>query len=148
MSETESNRKLVGDAFAAWAEGDGNAFFRLLADDVRWTVIGATAISGAFTSRQEFQEKAARRIGAVLARPLVPRVVSLLADGDSVAVQWEADAETKSGTPYRQTYSWVLRLRDGQVVEGTAYLDTELITTVLKEEPGESSATDPTRRSG
>ncbi len=34
------NKKLVQDAFAAWARGDGTAFFNLLADDVQWTVIG------------------------------------------------------------------------------------------------------------
>ena len=131
MSDASTNKKTVQDAFAAWADGDGNAFFRLLADDVRWTVIGTTEISGSFTSRQEFLDKAAGKIGAVLARPLVPNLVSLLADGDLVSIQWEGQSETKSGRAYRQTYSWVVRFEQGRVVEGTAYLDTELLTAVL-----------------
>ncbi len=131
MSDAATNKRTVQDAFAAWADGDGNAFFRLLADDVRWTVIGTTEISGSFTSRQEFLDKAAGKIGAVLARPLVPNLVSLLADGDLVSIQWEAHSETNSGLPYRQTYSWVVRFDQGRIVEGTAYLDTELLTAVL-----------------
>ena len=153
MPDAATNKQTVQDAFAAWAEGDGNAFFRLLADDVRWTVIGTTEISGSFTSRQEFLDKAAGKIGpaaaaadggpddarrgsgidhgAVLARPLVPTLVSLLADGDLVSIQWEAESQTKLGLPYRQTYSWVVRFKQRRIVEGTAYLDTELLTAVL-----------------
>lgn len=133
MSEAEANKAVVREAFVAWAAGDGNAFFRLLADEVRWTVIGSTAISGTFTSRRQFLDEAVGRIGAVLARPLVPRLVSLLADGDLVSAQWEAESESKSGHPYRQTYSWVVRFDGDRIVEGTAYLDTELLTTVLQD---------------
>ncbi len=39
----------------------------------------------------------------------------------------------RSGKPYNQTYSWVMRLQDGKVVEGTAYLDTELINAVWEQ---------------
>jgi len=46
------NKKLIQDVFAAWAGGDGAAFFNILADDVRWTVIvtgnGSTAASKRF----------------------------------------------------------------------------------------------------
>ena len=131
MPDAPANKQLVRDAFTAWAEGDGNAFFRLLTDDVHWTVIGTTEISGSFTSRQEFIDKAASKITAVLAKPLVPKLISLLADGDLVSIQWEAQSETNSGRPYRQTYSWVVRFEQGRIVEGTAYLDTELLTAVL-----------------
>ncbi len=132
MTDAASNKASVGDAFAAWTAGDGNAFFRLLAEDVRWTVIGTTAISGTFNSRRDFLDQAAGKITAVLAKPLVPRLISLLADGDLVSVQWEATSETKSGRPYRQTYSWVVRFEGEKIVEGTAYLDTELLTAVLE----------------
>lgn len=133
MSNAATNKATVRDAFNAWADGDGNAFFRLLADDVRWTVIGTTAISGTFNSRLEFLDQAAGKIGAVLAKPLVPRLISLLADDDLVSVQWEATSETNSGKPYQQTYSWVVRFDGEKIVEGTAYLDTELLTAVLED---------------
>lgn len=131
MSQEDSNRQIVLDAFAAWAEGDGGAVFALLTDDVRWTVIGSTAISGTYTSRQAFLEQAAGRLGAKLAGAIAPRVVGVIAEGDLVVVQWEGRAETKSGRPYHQVYCWVMRLAGGRVTEGTAYLDTQLIAEVL-----------------
>ena len=33
---TSENKKLIQDAFAAWANGDGMAFFNLLADNATW----------------------------------------------------------------------------------------------------------------
>ncbi len=44
MSATE-NKKLIQQAFAKWAGGDADAVFKLLADDVQWTVIGSTKLS-------------------------------------------------------------------------------------------------------
>jgi ketosteroid isomerase-like protein len=41
LSATE-NKKLIQQAFAKWAGGDADAVFKLLADDVQWTVIGST----------------------------------------------------------------------------------------------------------
>ena len=46
-------------------------------------------------------------------------------------MRWQASSVSKSGKPYEQTYSWVVRFDGEQIVEGTAYLDTELITRVL-----------------
>jgi ketosteroid isomerase-like protein len=102
---TVENKKLIQDAFTAWARGDGMAFFNLLAPNVRWTVIGSK-----------------------LAGPIVPTVRDIIAEGDKVALQWEGRTSGKNGTIYHQTYCWVMRLVDGKVHEGTAYLDTELIT--------------------
>jgi ketosteroid isomerase-like protein len=104
MSAAE-NKKLIRDAFDAWSRGDGRAFFKLVADDVRWTVTGSTPISRTYNSKRDF-----------------------IADGDKVAVQFESHAQGKNGIAYNQTYCWMLRLADGQVREVIAYLDTELVT--------------------
>ena len=62
---TAENKKLIQDAFTAWARGDGTAFFKLLADDVRWTVIGSTPVSRTYTSREAFVEGAAKPLTGV-----------------------------------------------------------------------------------
>ena len=132
MAQADENKKTVLDAFSAWAGGDGGAFFKLLADDVRWTVIGTTPISGTYTSRSDFLDNAAGVLTEKLAGGIQPRVVGALAEGDRVALQWEGRAEAKSGKPYEQVYCWVMRLAGGKVTEGTAYLDTELVSDILK----------------
>ena len=37
---------------------------------------------------------------------------------------FDATATAKDGQPYRNTYTWYLRLRDGAIVEATAFFDT------------------------
>jgi ketosteroid isomerase-like protein len=129
---TAENKKLIQDAFAGWARGDSNAFFNLLAEDVRWTVIGNTPVSRTYTSRAEFVDGAAKPLTAKLAGPIVPTARDVIAEGDKVVLQWEGRSSGKNGTIYHQTYCWVMRLADGKVREGTAYLDTELISQIWK----------------
>ena len=127
------NKQTIRDAFTAWANGDGTAFFNTLADDVRWTVIGTSPVSRTYTSRQAFLEGAAKPLNARLAGPISPTVVNVIGEGDSVVLQWEGRATTKSGKPYNNSYCWVMRLANGKVVEGTAYIDTELVSELWKE---------------
>lgn len=126
------NKKLVDDAFKAWTRGEGGAFFDLLADDVTWTVIGSTAVSRTYKSKKEFLDGAVRPLSEKLNGAIKPTVREILADGDKVALQWEGHAAGKNGVPYDQTYCWVMRIESGKVREGTAYLDTELITRVWR----------------
>ena len=127
MSESQ-NKTLIRQALAASAAGNANAFFDLLADDVRWTVIGSTRISCTFTSKREFLEGAVLPLMGQLATPIKPSIVDVIAEGDKVVVQWDGSATAKSGKPYNQRYCWVMRIADGRVREGVAYLDTELVS--------------------
>jgi ketosteroid isomerase-like protein len=131
MSAAE-NKKIVEDAFAKWSRGDGGAFFALLAEDVRWTVIGSTPVSRTYTSKRAFQEGAVQPLGEKLSGAIQPTVRDLIAEGDKVALQWEGRGTGKNGTIYHQTYCWVMQFENGKVREGTAYLDTELITQLWK----------------
>jgi ketosteroid isomerase-like protein len=121
------NKKIVQDMMAAWIRGQGG-FLDLLADDVHWTVIGSTAVSRTYTSKQAFVDGAVKPLGEKIAGAIQPTLRDIIADGDKVALQWDGRAAGKNGTIYHQTYCWVMRIEDGKVKEGTAYLDTELIT--------------------
>ena len=126
------NRRLIEDAFTKWARGDGAAFFNLLDDNVRWTVIGSTPVSRTYTSKRAFQEGAVQPLGTKLSGAIQPTVRDIIAEGDKLALQWEGRATGKNGTIYHQTYCWVMRFNGGKIVEGTAYLDTELISQLWK----------------
>jgi ketosteroid isomerase-like protein len=129
---TVENKKLVQEAFAAWARGEGNAVFNLLADDVHWTVIGSTPVSRTYLSKREFFDGAVKPLGEKLAGTIQPTVRAVYGDDDTVIVQWDGRATGKNGTLYNQTYCWVMRIQGGKVREGTAYLDTELISQLWK----------------
>ncbi|MEA3215622.1 MAG: uncharacterized protein QOJ19_1778 [Acidimicrobiia bacterium] len=127
----EENKKLVREAFSAWERGDSRPFFSLLDPEVNWTVIGTTPISGAYSSKKAFLTAAAGKLTDKLDGPIMAKVRNVLADGDHVILQWEGTTQGTNGTPYRQTYCWVMRIEDGKVKEATAYLDTALIEAVL-----------------
>lgn len=128
---TSRNRALITGVFERFVAGDAKPFFDLVADDVRWTVIGSTEISGTFESKRAFITGAMGKLTAGLAEPIQGSIAAISADGDRVIVQWAGGAPIKGGGRYRQTYCWVMRLDNGKVVETTAYLDTEMVTSVL-----------------
>jgi hypothetical protein len=130
MSATE-NQTLIAEAFAAWEHGDYQPFFKVVADDVRWTVIGSTPISGTFEGKQAFLDGAVVPLHDRLAGPIKATVLNLFGDGDHVILQWKGESTGKSGRPYHQTYCWVMRLSGGLIVEVTAYLDTGLVAAMF-----------------
>jgi ketosteroid isomerase-like protein len=60
------------------------------------------------------------------------RATRIVADEDVVVVEAQGEVMTKAGKPYNQTYCYVLRVADGEVQELTEYLDTELVSEVLR----------------
>lgn len=131
MGITDDNRQAIRSAFESWEQGDMRPFFALVSADVLWTVIGSTPISGTYQGKSAFLEGAAGNLTARFAGPLTAKIIDVRADGDKVFLQWEGRARTTDGRPYEQTYCWVLTMSDGQVVEALAYLDTELVSSIV-----------------
>jgi len=50
--------------------------------------------------------------------------VRVHADGDTVIVVWDGSGLANDGIPYDNTYAWVMRMRGGQVIDGTAFYDS------------------------
>ena len=49
---------------------------------------------------------------------------SVYADGDTVIVVWDGRGIATDGLPYENSYVWIMRLDDGQVIDGTAFYDS------------------------
>ena len=131
MNKTESNRRLIGDAFSRWERGDFSAVLDLMAEDLEWTIIGTTAISGTYTSRDAFQDTVGNMLRKAFKSPIQPTIRKVIADGSDVAVLFESHADTVAGPDYDQVYCWALEVVDGRIRRGTAYLDTALIDAVV-----------------
>ncbi len=122
-SRTDANRAFIAEAFAKWASGEGDVF-SLLADDVVWNITGNDpAVSQTHRSRQALLDAAALPLRERLAAPLKPEVKRIWADGDDVIVHWDGIAPFPDGTQYRNTYLWIMTVRDRQIVAVTAFLD-------------------------
>jgi len=93
----------------------------LLADDATWTIVGNSPASRTYNSRREFLDLVIGPFNARMASPLVPVVRASYAEGDWVIALFDAAGTARDGRPYRNTYSWYLRLRGGQIVEAIAF---------------------------
>lgn len=128
----EQNRKIVEDAVAKWQSGNPEAFYQILDENVNWTVIGTTEVSGTYTSRQDFIDGAVKKIGKRIDGQVTPEIVDIVTEGDRLVFRWDGSGKMADGTPYRNRYSWAMTFKDGKVVEGTAYLDTALVDRLME----------------
>jgi uncharacterized protein len=117
------NRRTVQTAFDNWRRG-GRSVFDLLASDVKWTIVGNSAVSGTYHNRRDFLDQVVTPFNARLSTPIVPIVRAMYADGDTVIVLWDGAALARDGKTYENTYSWYLQMRDGKIVSATAFYDS------------------------
>ena len=120
-------KEFVSHLFHRWEHGDGQSFFNALAEDVRWTAIGHTPISGTCTSRTEYLEKVYRPLFAFFAGPVRCQVRKIISEGGTVVVQWHGEAPTRSGRPYLQESCWVIQVEGETIKEVYGYFDTAAV---------------------
>ena len=126
------NKQLLQKVFAETAKGNGRPFVQALADDVSWTIIGSTAWSKTYRGKQAVISELLAPLNAQLANGNRITAHRFIAEDDCVVVEARGHNATKAGDPYHNSYCWVFRLVDGQVVELTEYADTALINAVLQ----------------
>jgi hypothetical protein len=126
------NKQLLQNVFAETAKGNGRPFVQALADEVSWTIIGSTAWSKTYRGKQAVLDELLGPLNAQLADGNRITAHRLIAEDDCVVVEARGHNVTKAGDPYQNSYCWIFRLVDGQVVELTEYADTALIDAVLQ----------------
>jgi ketosteroid isomerase-like protein len=94
-----------------------------LRPDVVWTIHGSGPVAGTYRSQDDFVGRASRPLTSRLATPVVPEVRSIYAVADTVLIRFDGSATTTSGTPYRNQFLWMFRMKDGLVTEAEAFLD-------------------------
>jgi ketosteroid isomerase-like protein len=125
--QTEANRETIREAFEAWSHGTGS-ITDVFAPQMVWRIEGHSAASKQYASTQQFVDEVLAPFAARFSassdpfRPVAIRSVN--ADGDSVIVVWDGRGVANDGKPYENSYVWVMKMRDGKVVEGTAFYDS------------------------
>jgi ketosteroid isomerase-like protein len=117
------NKEAIQAGFHAWRNGTASVF-DLLAPDAKWTIVGNSPVSKTFASRKEFLDLVIQPFNARLSHRLVPTVRGIYTDGDMVIALFDAEATARDGKPYKNTYTWYMRVRDGKIVEVIAFFDT------------------------
>jgi uncharacterized protein len=118
-------KAILTDYVAAIQAGDEQAIRESFAEDATWTLAGELPISGTWEGRDAI-------VGDFLATAMAhyrPGSVSLeitgmIAEGDSVALQWTSRAHTLDGSPYENQCIGVFTVRDGKIRSVHEYMDT------------------------
>lgn len=124
MAES-SNETLVRAGFDRWRAGTGGPF-ELLADDAHWTIVGSSPLSKTYRSKEQFMAEVIRPFNARMEEPLRPAVRDVYSDGDTVIVLFDAESLCVDGQPYRNTYAWFMKMKDGRAIDVTAFFDIRL----------------------
>jgi ketosteroid isomerase-like protein len=122
----EANRTIIRQAFDAWRAGTG-AITDVFAADMVWRIEGHSLASKEYASKQQFIDEVLRPFGArfTTSEPFRPRTIrSVHADGDTVIVLWDGRGMAIDGQPYENSYAWFMKLRDGLVIDATAFYDS------------------------
>lgn len=128
---SEHNKSIARAFFAAGNAGDVAACLELVDEDVTWTNIGSTRLSGTYRGKQALVDELLGPLFARLEAGIRSTVDRVIAEGDHVVVQSRGEASTRDGTAYNNTYCHVFRIRDGRIVAVTEYMDTALTARVF-----------------
>jgi len=126
------NKELLRDAFTQVAKGNSRPFIELLADDVRWTILGTTAWSRTYEGKQSVLDDLLRPLSKQLHGRNIIAAHRFIAEDDHVVVEARGRNSTVAGVRYHNQYCFVFRLADGRVRELTEYSDTQLIASALQ----------------
>ncbi|MEH6569132.1 MAG: nuclear transport factor 2 family protein [Halioglobus sp.] len=129
MSNIEGNKTLARELVAAMNRADTQWFLDHYADDVLVWTMGNTLISGQYNKDQV--AGFADGIFDVFPTGIKFTIHSMIAEGDSVAMETESVGDHVSGKRYNNFYHMLVKFRDGKITLLKEYLDTELVTDVL-----------------
>lgn len=123
---TPSSREVVEHYLDALLAGDIEAIREAFAPDATWTIHGELPISGKWEGRDRIVDGFLREVAGALFEPgsQTFEFPTLLADGDTVALEWRVQARTAAGRPYDNAYCGIFEVRDGRIAAVREYLDS------------------------
>lgn len=127
--QEEDNKALARQMVDALTRADVEWVKKNYAEDFHIWVTGSLPFSG-------IGDKAAAVAGMPAVLDLFPKglrfeIVAMTAEGDRVAIEAKSRGTTFRGDEYCQEYHFLMRARDGKIVEWKEYMDTEHARKIL-----------------
>lgn len=115
------NKRILRAAFDGLAEADATAFLDLMADDFCWIIEGQSKWSTRFEGKAAVQNELIPPLFANFATPYRNFAEEFIAEGDRVVVLCRGEVKTVSGKDYNNSYCFVIRMREGKMVEQSCW---------------------------
>ena len=126
-----TNKQLVRTAFEALGSSDFRPLYDLMRDDFAWVIEGQSRFSRRYEGKAEVKRDLLDVLLQAFATPYRFTIDEIIAEADTVVVRGRGEVKTKAGHDYNNSYCFVLRLENGQLVELREYLDTALVERVF-----------------
>jgi ketosteroid isomerase-like protein len=121
---SEANKEVALKFLHAMSAGDADGQAACLTPDAFTITKGFAGVSG-----QRNRETMLATVEAF--RDIVPtgfreKILRVVAEGDTVVIEWEGDALLSNGTPYGNQYVFIFTFRDGLICQLNEYFCTVL----------------------
>jgi ketosteroid isomerase-like protein len=126
---SEANKQVALEFLQAMSDGDAEGMGRCSTADVETFTKGFGQVSG-WRNRETMLATAAafREIVPTGFRPKIHKVV---AEGDTVVLEFEGNAELSNGAPYCNQYVFIFTFRDGKIRQLNEYFCTVLADSTI-----------------
>ena len=125
----------VREIFRGLEEGAGDDFFKSVADDVDWTVMGTHPLAGHYHSKKDFIAGTFAKLAEVLPQGAELEIEHLMVKDDQAVVELHSLATAKNGMRFDNWYCWVVDFRNEVIVRVRAYLDSAMVGRLFAENP-------------
>ena len=112
MSAT--NREIVEEVNASFAEGGVEGFLSHCAEDVVWTIVGEKTVTGKNTIREW--------MASMNMEPPKFTVNNIIAEGDFATAHGDMTMKDKDGKTVPYSYCDIYHFSDGKIVELTSFV--------------------------
>jgi uncharacterized protein len=123
----------VREIFKGLETGDGASFFKHVADDVDWTVMGTHPLAGHYRSKKDFIAGTFAKLNQVLLQGAQLHLEHMIVLDDQTVVELRSLATAKNGMRFDNRYCWIVYFQDEVIVRVRAYLDSALVARLFEE---------------
>lgn len=126
---SEANKQVALDFLAAMDAGDGDAMDRCVTRDAFTNTQGFAGVSG--RRSREMMVATASAFKDIVPTGFRPKMKTVVAEGDSVVLEFEGDAVLSNGEPYCNQYVFMFTFENGKIKQLNEYFCTVLADRVM-----------------
>ena len=127
-SISDQNKTITKEFFEALSNGSDKYLDFYTDESIIWTA-GNNAIGGTRTKKEVVSF--AQNILSAFPTGITFNITGLTAENERVAVEISGEAIHASGETYNNQYHFLLRIKDGKILELKEYMDTQLAAKIL-----------------
>lgn len=121
---SEANKQTALKFLHAMSEGDAAGQAECLAPDAFTITKGFASVSG--QRDRETMLATVEAFNDVVPSGFRPKIEKVVAEGDTVVIEWEGNAELSNGRPYCNQYVFVFSFENGKIKQLNEYFCTVL----------------------